>query len=153
MKLGISLQNVKAEDNHYSPVPAGNYTAVISDIEMKQSKRNASSYYLNIVYKIIKGDFANRIISDIVNVKNDNAMAVEIGLGRLKRMCDIHNINSSDLDTDLLKNKTFDIYLKIEKNAEFGDKNKITSINACDININNNAPKDATEAAQQNSWL
>ncbi|MGB0848217.1 MAG: DUF669 domain-containing protein [Thiolinea sp.] len=70
-----------------SPVPAGEYIAVISESEMKPT-RDGAGQYLQIVLTILdEGQFKGRKIWDRLNLVNDSQTAVEIAQRTLSAIC------------------------------------------------------------------
>ncbi len=60
----------------YTPVPAGSYRAAIIRSEFKDTK-NGQGKYLELVFEILEGPSANRLLSSRLNLINPNAQAVE----------------------------------------------------------------------------
>lgn len=75
-----------APDTGFDPVPAGDYTAMIVDSEIKPTK-TGSGMYLQLVWQICDGQFANRRVWDRINIQNQNQMAEEIGRKQLSSIC------------------------------------------------------------------
>lgn len=74
--LGNDYQNAKPMDD-YTPIPVGDYKAVITESEVKQTKAG-DGQYLNLKVEIIEGEYQGRIIFVILNLWNPNPKAVEI---------------------------------------------------------------------------
>lgn len=70
----------------FEPIPAGKYTAVITESEMKPTKSNTGEY-LELKFQIIEGEFANRLLFARLNMRNANEMAVKIALAELSAIC------------------------------------------------------------------
>jgi hypothetical protein len=74
--LGNDYQNAKPMDD-FTPIPVGDYKAVITESEVKQTKAG-DGQYLNLRVEIIEGEYQGRIIFVILNLWNPNPKAVEI---------------------------------------------------------------------------
>lgn len=156
MSFGFDLSKVDASGNDGGPIPAGRYTARIERVEQKVAKSNPNNKYLNIMYKIC--DMENRngaVFFDVVNVINDNEKASEIGLKRLKSMFLAVGFNEEDASSpkrgkDDLIGKKLVCVLGIEKNAEYGDKNRVLQVLKGDFSDNLEAKESEKNAP---SWL
>lgn len=74
--LGNDYQNAKLMDD-FSPIPVGDYKAVITESEVKATK-SGDGQYLNLKVEVIEGEYAGRILFVILNLWNPNPKAVEI---------------------------------------------------------------------------
>lgn len=74
--LGTDYQSAPLMDD-YSPIPVGDYKAVITESEVKATKAG-DGQYLNLKVEVIEGQYAGRIIFVILNLWNANPKAVEI---------------------------------------------------------------------------
>ncbi len=70
----------------FDPVPAGDYTVIAADSEMKTTKDKKGSY-LQFSLEIIDGEFKGRILFDRLNLDNANETAVKIAQGTLSSIC------------------------------------------------------------------
>lgn len=70
----------------YEAIPAGSYTAIISESEMKQTKAGTGSY-LQLTLQIIDGEHSGRKLWDRLNLENQNVTAVEIAQRTLSAIC------------------------------------------------------------------
>lgn len=74
--LGNDYQNAKPMDD-FTPIPVGDYKAVITGSEIKPTKAG-DGQYLSLRVEIIEGEYQGRIIFVILNLWNPNPKAVEI---------------------------------------------------------------------------
>lgn len=74
--LGTDYQNAPLMDD-FTPIPVGDYKAVITESEVKQTKAG-DGQYLSLRVEIIEGEYQGRIIFVILNLWNPNPKAVEI---------------------------------------------------------------------------
>lgn len=69
-------------------VPAGEYQAVVSKLERKNTKANDGSWYIAATLKIVSdGPAKGRELYDILNLGNRNAQAVEMAKAALAELC------------------------------------------------------------------
>lgn len=118
----------------FTPVPAGTYTAEITKSEIKDTKAGTGKY-INLQWKIIEGDYAKRVIFDLINIVNPSETAVEIGRKRIKSICDAVGIISLT-DTDQLHGKPIYINVVIKEDENYGPKNVIKKYESIDGNSN-----------------
>lgn len=92
----------------FDPIPAGWYTAMIVDSEMKPTK-NGTGEYLQLRLDVIDGDHQGRVLFDRLNLNNQNQTAVEIAQRQLSAICRAVGImqpqDSSDLHDKPLRIK------------------------------------------------
>ncbi len=129
-------------DEGFTPIPAGQYTAVITGSEMK--KTNAGNgEYLSLTFQIIEGQYENRLIWTNLNIKNPNETAVKIAKGELSAICRAVDVlkpqDSSELhDIPLLIN------IKVARRKDTGDlRSEIKGYKP----INGSAPQPAKASA------
>jgi len=104
--------NELPEAQNFDPIPAGLYTVQIEKCEATPTK-DATGIYLNLQMRVHSGDYVNRTVFSMINIKNKSDKAVQIGLGQLRQLalaCDIHTIR----DTDDFINKIVDVKVKIQ---------------------------------------
>lgn len=82
----FNANDVKPNEG-FEPVPAGTYTVMITDSEMK-STAAGDGEYLKLTFKILdEGDFNGRLIWSNLNLVNKNDKAVEIAQRELSGIC------------------------------------------------------------------
>ena len=148
--LGIDLNGVQAETNDFGLLPAGEYDVVVDKAEIKENGAK-TGYYINFGFKVINSEkYTNRYLWDIVNIKNPNNQAQEIGLARLKRLLEIHKMPvDGSANVEHFIGKEFSVYVKVDKNEEYGDGNKITSYSE----TKGAAKEEAASNNIPNSWV
>ena len=86
----LSSYNFNAEEiepsSSFDPIPAGWYTAIISNSEMKAT-RDGYGEYLSLTLQIIDGQYENRLVFARLNLKNANDKAVDIARKDLAAIC------------------------------------------------------------------
>ena len=75
----------------FTPMPAGEYLAMIVDTEMKQTK-SGSGEYLNVALEIVDGEHKGRRLWDRLNLRNQNETAVKIAQASLSAICHAVNV-------------------------------------------------------------
>ena len=125
--MSVLKFNVEAlpEAQNFDVLPVGVYTVQIEKCEATPTK-DATGIYLNLQMRVHSGDFANRIIFSMINIKNNSDRAVQIGLGQLRQLalaCDIHAIT----DTDNFINKIVDVKVKIQAAKDGYDAKNVVS--------------------------
>ena len=110
----------------FSPIPAGEYTARVSQIELRNSK--SGGQYLNVRFDITGPEYAGRVVFDMFNIRNQNQTAEQIGRQKLGQLKLATGINSND--TDHYLGHEVGLKLGVKKDAEYGDKNTVKSIHS-----------------------
>ena len=86
----LSSYNFNAEEiepsSSFDPIPAGWYTAIISNSEMKAT-RDGYGEFLSLTLQIIEGQYENRLVFARLNLKNANDKAVDIARKDLAAIC------------------------------------------------------------------
>lgn len=120
-KINLDLTKVVAESTSlFSKVPAGEYLVSVAHSQFKDGKPGAAG--LMVGYMVEAGEHKGKMVSDYINIKNDNEKAVEIGLGRLRLICELQVRKTFKLveDTDLISRNTFMISTSLEENEYNG---------------------------------
>jgi len=125
--LNFDSNNV-APDTGFDPIPAGDYTAVIIDSDMKTTK-NGAGQYLALTLQIIDGPYANRMLWDRLTLVHDNAKTVEIAQRRLSAICHAVGVLAVQ-DSTQLHNRPMVVRLKYVEDPQYGPKNEIGSYKA-----------------------
>ena len=102
---------VKPQETSFSPIPAGNYLALVTSSEMKLLK-SGNGTGLSLQLQIVDGQYANRRIFANINVQHNNPKAENIDQGELSQLC--HAVGILQLkDTSELHNIPVTIKVKI----------------------------------------
>ena len=70
----------------YEPLPAGEYSAIITESEKKDTKAGTGAY-LQLKIQVTEGKFQNRTLFDRLNLWNPNEVAVQIAEKTLSSIC------------------------------------------------------------------
>jgi hypothetical protein len=117
----------------FKPIPVGEYLAMITKIELKDSKAREdkpSSKYQQLEFKLIsEGPYKNRLVWDILSHSEKAQEFTQRKISGMCRAVGLHHIN----DTDELKNKPMIISLGIQKGeGGYDDKNTIREYKTAD---------------------
>lgn len=125
--LNFDATTVQPNDS-FSPIPAGDYIAQITNSELKPTKAG-NGMILNLTWTVLDGMYANRKIFDRVNVQNQNPEAEKIGQRQLSSIC--HTLGVMKLqDSNQLHGKPCKIKVKIRQDAQWGDSNEVKGYEA-----------------------
>ena len=93
----IDLSDVDSGD--FGIIPVGNYNFIIEKCEEKETK--SGNKMLVISFKIMSGDYANRIIFENLNIKNPSTKCVGYAKRKLKAICDAIDLKELHVPSDL----------------------------------------------------
>lgn len=110
-----------ATDVSTTGIEPGEYVAVLEDAEVRETK-SGTGEYISAKWKL---EESGSTFFALYNIKNDNAMAVKIGLGELKRMMKAAGREPKASGVDELIGLRCKIRVKI-KEDDFGEKVVIT---------------------------
>ena len=132
---------VKPQETSFSPIPAGNYLALVTSSEMKLLK-SGNGTGLSLQLQIVDGQYANRRIFANINVQHNNPKAESIGQGQLSQLC--HAVGILQLkDTSELHNIPVTIKVKIRiaaPGSNYDDSNEIVGYEAANGSASHAAP-------------
>ena len=108
---------------NFEPLPAGWYTATISQSELKATKAG-NGQYIKLRYDITGPTHQGRVVFGNLNIKNANPKAEEIGrqqLGDIMRAIGLAKVT----DTDQLIGGQIVIKLEVKEDAQYGASNEV----------------------------
>lgn len=108
---------------NFEPLPAGWYTATISQSELKDTKAGTGQY-IKLRYDITGPTHQGRVVFGNLNIKNPNPKAEEIGrqqLGDIMRAIGLAKV----ADTDQLIGGQLGIKLEVKEDAQYGASNEV----------------------------
>jgi hypothetical protein len=114
--------------NNFEPLPAGWYTATISQAELKATKAG-NGQYIKLRFDITGPSHQGRVVFGNLNIKNANPKAEEIGrqqLGEIMRAIGLAKV----ADTDQLIGGQISIKLTVKDDAQYGASNEIKGFNS-----------------------
>lgn len=120
--LSFDATNVAPSDD-FSPIPAGDYLAVITESEVKPTKAGTGSY-LALTFEITEGPSKSRKQWANLNLQNPNPKAVEIAQRELSAIC--HAAGKLQVfDSQELHYKPMIIRVDIEQSEGYSPRNVI----------------------------
>lgn len=113
----------------YTPLPEGWYDVQVTGAEVKDTK-SGTGQYIKVEYTIVGQDYAGRKVWGMLNIKNDNDKAEEIGRQELNKLMSSIGIESLT-DTDQLVGPELSVKLKIRPaQGEYGPSNDVKGYKA-----------------------
>lgn len=110
----------------FDALPAGKYAAQVVKSEYKETKAK-NGHYLQLVIKIIAGDYSGRQIFENLNLDNPNPQAVEIANKTLNSICQACILAGVE-NSDELHGIPMEITLKKDKETDdYPESNSITA--------------------------
>lgn len=70
----------------FDPIPADEYSAVITNSEEKPTKAGTGTY-LELTFQIVEGEYQNRLLWTRLNLNNPTDRAVQIARAELSAIC------------------------------------------------------------------
>jgi len=92
-------------------LPAGWYTCVMSESEMKPTQ-DGTGAYLSCTFEVIQGEHTRSKIFDRINLQNKNPVAVEIGYRTLSAICHAVGVMQVN-DSALLHNRPLQVRVSL----------------------------------------
>lgn len=115
-----------AED--FSPIPVGDYPAMIVDSDVKPTKAR-TGHFAELVFEVTEGKYKGRKVWARLNLDNPNAKAVEIAQRELSAIC--HAVGKLQIqDTQELHFKPMVIRVDIEESEGYSPRNAIKGYKA-----------------------
>jgi hypothetical protein len=111
--------------SNFEPLPAGWYSATITQAELKDTKAG-NGQYIKLRYDITGPSHQGRVVFGNLNIKNPSAKAEEIGrqqLGEIMRAIGLAKVT----DTDQLIGNQISIKLEVKNDAQYGASNEVKS--------------------------
>lgn len=124
----FELNDLPVAERSYDLVPAGWYTATITQAEIKDTK-NGAGQYIKLRYDITGPSHQGRVVFGNLNIRNASAEAERIGrqqLGEVMRAIGLARVT----DTDQLIGGALSIKVAIRQSAEYGDQNEVKGFKA-----------------------
>jgi hypothetical protein len=112
----------------FEPLPAGWYTAKITNAEVKPTKAGTGKY-ISVRFDILGPTHQGRVVFTNLNTRNPNPKAEEIGrqqLGDIMRAIGIGKLT----DTDQLIGGDLSIKLAVRNDEQYGNSNDVKAFKA-----------------------
>ncbi len=118
----------------FEHVPAGRYTAEITDSDMRDNSKGTGEY-LWLELTILDGPYAGRKLWTQLNLVNPSSQAVEIAQRELSAIC--HATGKLRVQDSIeLHNIPMEINVKVKTSPEYGPQNIIRGYKALNANGN-----------------
>lgn len=130
LETTFNVADLPEGQGDFQPLPAGWYTATITDAEVKTTKAGTGQY-IKCRYDITGPTHEGRVVFGNLNIRNPNPKAEEIGrqqLGDLMRAIGLASVT----DTDQLIGGRCKIKLKVRQSEEYGDSNDVQAWKAAE---------------------
>jgi len=119
----FDVATLPQSERNFEPLPAGWYTATISNAEVMPTKMG-NGKYIKIRYDIQGPPHQGRVVFGNLNVRNPNPKAEEIGrqqLGEIMRAIGLTSLK----DTDQMIGGNLSIKLDIRISEQYGNSNEV----------------------------
>lgn len=136
----LDLSGVEPETKTgWEPVPAGNYTAMCTEIDATTSQNAKGTYeMLRVTFQILDGAQKGKTIRDNLIIRHSGSpKAQEIGQKRLRAWIDAIGADLNLTDINVLKHKPVTIGVRVDpprtdvaNGKEYGPSNRVTTISA-----------------------
>lgn len=128
--MGVDLGNFDAmtvePSEDMSPIPAGEYKAIIIDSIEKETKKKTGSY-INLTFQVIDGEYKGRCIFHMLNLNNPNDIAVRIAEQNLSAICRAVGV-TRPRNTEALQGIPHLVKVAVKPgDGNYGPKNEIKS--------------------------
>jgi len=107
----------------FNPIPAGRYTAAITESEYKPTKSGAGRY-LQLTLQILDGEHKGRLVWARLNLENSNATTVKIARAELSAICRAAGV-MQPRDSFELHNIPIEITVGLKKRDDNGELTNI----------------------------
>lgn len=123
----VNQEALKDQRGNYDPIPAGWYTVIVDESELRTNKAGTGQYVW-MAFRVIDGEYNGRKVFHRFNTLNSNPTAQEIGHRELSRLTAAVGLGGFQ-DTQELHGKPLGIKVKIRKDltGNFADDNEITA--------------------------
>ena len=126
------------------PVPAGDYTAIVTNSEMKPNKAGTGEY-LSLTFQIADGDHAGRFVWANLNLVHPNEKAVAIARAELAGLCKAVGVLNPKDSADL-HNMPVLIRVAVDKDRDGNPRNVVKGFKPAASEAASQPPKPAAPA-------
>ena len=128
-KLGTTFTADTEKKTSFEPLPAGWYTATITESTVVDVKAPKTGTYIKNRYDILGPTHAGRVVFGNITLTNSNPAAEEMGAKQLNDLlCSIGKAKCDD--TDELIGKSMEIKLVVKSSEQYGDGNEVKGFRA-----------------------
>jgi len=115
------------DERNFDPIPSGTYNMQVIDSKIEETKAGTGEM-LVLTVQVIDGEYANRLIWDRLNIRNQSAEAQRIAQTSLKSLCNLIHLDIGQLkDTEQLHFKPFTARVGVRRdpNGVYGPQNTL----------------------------
>jgi hypothetical protein len=117
-------------DSSRDPVPAGTYTARITESVFRPLK-SGNGHAVALTYEIADGPHARRRVWSQLNVLHTNPEAQRIAQSDLRKLCDAcGGLTLTESNVGALVGKILRIKIKVRTDPQYGDRNDVAGYEA-----------------------
>lgn len=129
-QFNFDTNNVEKRENNYELLPAGWYTAQVTESEIV-NLNSGNGKALKLTIEVLSDGYRNRKVWARLNVQHTNPKAETIAQQQLRELCDSIGVVRMQ-DTVELHNKPVQIKVKIRKDdtGQYEDQNEVTGFKA-----------------------
>jgi len=123
----LNVADLPQSENNYDPIPAGNYTARITQAELTQTTSGGTMIKLRL--DITGPSHQGRVLFSNINIRNANPEAERIGmqqLGDISRAIGLTQIS----DTDQMIGGNLQVKVAIRTSEQYGAQNDVKGYKA-----------------------
>ena len=123
LEESFDVNELPQGSSNFEPLPAGWYSATITQAELKDTKAG-NGQYIKLRYDITGPSHQGRVVFGNLNIKNPSAKAEEIGrqqLGEIMRAIGLAKVT----DTDQLIGNQISIKLEVKNDPQYGASNEV----------------------------
>lgn len=114
-----------ADDYKETLLPVGTYAVSIYNLERKTSV--SGSNYLKVTYKVTQGEYKGEIVTDNLNLWNNDEQVVKISGRKLSKICKAVGLETIS-NLMILKGRVLFIKVGVKSQEGYEDKNVVLSI-------------------------
>lgn len=123
--FNLNINDPDAQNAGFDLLPAGDYVVTLDRTEKKQTKNGKQ--YLEFAFSVIDGQYKNRKLWERFFIYEPEKPGSLVYAKRMIAQMLRALGKDSMTDTSELEGRNFLIHVKVDKNAEYGDRNVIQS--------------------------
>lgn len=133
MDFGFTLTaaEMPIAENIYAPLAEGWYTAMISNVELKDTKAGTGKY-LAVRFDITGPTSQGRVVFTNITVVNPSEKAERIGREQIGKIMGILKLKEA-ANSDVFVGHAIGIKLSIKRSEEWGDRNEVREYKPADF--------------------
>lgn len=146
----INRAELPVSESSYETVPAGWYSAKITEAELKQTK-SGTGQYIKLRFDITGPTHEGRVVFNNLNIQNANPKAEEIGRQQLNEVmaaCGLERVT----DTDQFVGCNCSIKVAVRTSEQYGEQNEVKGYKAMSGSPAPTAAPSSATAASTPPW-